>query len=251
MWLWQPKNTQKRHLLWLKPFGLCLCVHFSLLLWAFFIAHNDSHAISLSLYKHLDYSAPILFIPKTNNTQKTSKIIEQAHATPAPVKKNTSVQHEQKAPTTITQKAPDVAKEKPTISEPPKATITSPAPEIKKELQKKEEPLPTEKKIEPEEKKPFTLPENAQISHDYRKVETMRRMSLLQKELIQQWKPPIGSPADASCEISSTINSTGKITHLTIVKSSGMVMYDLSARHALFYHENASMDLRKNNYYYF
>lgn|GEM_PF-1650705 len=78
------------------------------------------------------------------------------------------------------------------------------------------------------------IPANAHISHNYREVEALRRGAQLQKELVQQWKPPIGVSPNCMCEISFFVNSTGKIENLKMVKSSGVIMYDISARQALF-----------------
>jgi hypothetical protein len=78
------------------------------------------------------------------------------------------------------------------------------------------------------------IPENAQISHNYREVEALRRGAQLQKELVQKWKPPIGVSPDCMCEVSFFVNTAGTIEDLKMVKSSGVVMYDISARQALF-----------------
>jgi hypothetical protein len=78
------------------------------------------------------------------------------------------------------------------------------------------------------------IPDNAQISHNYREVEALRKQAQLQKELVQTWKPPIGVSPDCACEISFFVNSTGKIEHIKMVKSSSVIMFDISARQALF-----------------
>lgn len=78
------------------------------------------------------------------------------------------------------------------------------------------------------------IPENAHISHNYREVEALRRGAQLQKELVQKWKPPIGVSPECMCEISFCVNTSGGIENLKMVKNSGVVMYDISARQALF-----------------
>src|SRR5207302_6458741 len=78
------------------------------------------------------------------------------------------------------------------------------------------------------------IPENAHVSHNYREVEALRRGAQLQKELVQKWKPPIGVSPDCMCEVSFFVNTSGTIEDLKMVKSSGVMMYDISARQALF-----------------
>jgi len=102
----------------------------------------------------------------------------------------------------------------------------------KKDIPKAEIP----KKIEPEKVATFTQksePTNAHISHNYREVEALRCSAQLQKELVHQWKPPIGVSPDCVCEISFSVNAAGTIENLKITKSSGIIMYDISARQAL------------------
>jgi hypothetical protein len=75
---------------------------------------------------------------------------------------------------------------------------------------------------------------NAQISHNYREVEALRRHAQLQKELVQKWHPPIGVSPDCSCDISFFVNNKGVIENIKMVKSSNVTMFDISARQALF-----------------
>jgi outer membrane biosynthesis protein TonB len=77
------------------------------------------------------------------------------------------------------------------------------------------------------------IPENAHISNNYREVEALRRGTQLQKELVQKWKPPIGVSPECMCEISFLVNRSGVIENLKMAKSSGVIMYDISARQAL------------------
>lgn len=284
MWLWQLKNIHKRHLLWLKFFSVCLFFHLTFLSWVFFINHDVSHTISVSLNKHIDYSAPILFVPlKSSSFAKASadkakqtttvttpkKIATPSRPTPTaqPAKKTsaptTTLTTAKPTPVKKTSPQPPITKtseNKPVIAPSlAKASADKPA---KKEVAKKIEPSSAKaiedksKKIVPEQSIPDTqqitsqrstpslaktmedrqriIPENAQTSDDYREVEAMRRTALLQKELLYNWKPPVGIPASASCEISFTVDTNGTVKTNTMAKSSGIVMYDLSARHAIF-----------------
>jgi hypothetical protein len=77
------------------------------------------------------------------------------------------------------------------------------------------------------------VPKDAHISDNYREVEALRRGAQLQKELVQKWKPPIGISPECMCEISFLVNRSGVIENLKMVKCSGVIMYDISARQAL------------------
>jgi hypothetical protein len=77
------------------------------------------------------------------------------------------------------------------------------------------------------------IPDNAHISNNYREVEALRRGAQLQKELVQKWQPPIGVSPECTCEISFFINNKGNIENLKMIKNSGVMMFDISARQAL------------------
>lgn len=216
MWLWQRKNIHKKHLLWAKLFGICFIFHLIFLCWIFCIYHDNSYMLSISVNKHLDYSTPIMFVPYPN---QMPEILPQKKTTitkmqPTPIAKKASVQ------TTIAQPKPIAQKKitEQTKMEPAKIESTKTEPP-KKDISK-----PTVQKTEPT---------NAHISHNYREVEALRCSAQLQKELVRQWKPPIGVSPDCMCEISFSVNAAGTIENLKITKSSGIIMYDISARQAL------------------
>jgi len=71
------------------------------------------------------------------------------------------------------------------------------------------------------------------VQANYREVEAHRRQVLLQKELAKCWKPPIGVPHDCVCEIKVVVNWNGIVKELDVAKSSGVLMYDVTARSAL------------------
>jgi outer membrane biosynthesis protein TonB len=89
------------------------------------------------------------------------------------------------------------------------------------------------KALDIEQKIMSVIPENAQISHNYREVEALRMQAQLQKEIVQTWKPPIGVSPDCSCDVSFFVTATGTLNHIKMVKPSGVMMFDISARQAL------------------
>lgn len=268
MSLWQHKNIHKKHLLWSKLFGLCLLLHLIFLFWIFCVYRDNSYMLSISVHKNLDYSTPIMFVPLGIATQATKAPVAKiannnskaaSIKKPAPQKTTLAAVKPVASP-----KAPIVDTKKPvTVAAAPQKTTPPVKQEVAKVEPKKIEPKAEEvKKIEPPQKVaaietpqpaqtkevtqppiaqaldieqtvvPF-VPENAHISHNYREVEALRRGAQLQKELVQKWKPPIGVSPDCMCEISFFVTTTGKIENLKMAKSSGVMMYDISARQAL------------------
>jgi len=254
MSLWQHKNIHKKHLLWAKLASICLLLHFIFLFLIFFVYQDNNYIFSISIHKNVDYSSPIMFMPcpitTTNVSKKTLSV--------APKKPTTIIAKSAPQLTTVQSKPNSVESttesKKPTSTTEPAKPITT---EIKKEREitkqkmeetkkdtSKTEPLKTPEPlsqtpknlpINPQENliPSLVIPENAHICHNHRETEALRRGAQLQKELVQQWKPPRGISPDCMCEISFFVNKKGNLENLKTIKSSGIVMYDISARQAL------------------
>ncbi len=222
MWLWQHKKIHKRHLLWAKLFGVCLFFHFIFLLWALFMYRNNTYIFSISLHKKIDFSAPIIFKPNGIHTSIVSAsakpvITPIAHLKPKTVHNITKINTIIDKPTT----PPTVKKIEPAK----KASTSAPV--------KKNETITQENKPSTPQQAAL-IPENAKFADNYKEVEALRRHAQLHNEIIKQWKQPPGAPATSSCDISFFVNKKGNIENLTIQKSSGVLMYDISARQALY-----------------
>jgi hypothetical protein len=50
----------------------------------------------------------------------------------------------------------------------------------------------------------------------------------IQREVDRLWRPPIGVPKGAECFVQFTVDKYGKVKHFEIIKSSKIVIYDLS-----------------------
>ncbi len=55
----------------------------------------------------------------------------------------------------------------------------------------------------------------------------------IQEELLRVWHPPIGIPEGISCSMQITVDARGAVQLLEIKKSSGMFLFDVSARAAI------------------
>jgi outer membrane biosynthesis protein TonB len=249
MWLWQHKNMRKQLLLWAKLFGLCSFFHLVFLLWIFCIHQDIPCSVTIDLHKKLDYSAPIIFIPAFVKTEFILSSVEGADKSadkPAQTIKTITVKTTTQKPAPATKK---VEKKATTSITPPqvitpKKVESKPTPTPKVE-QKQTESKPTPAPIKKEDTCALKtnvknkeiakiIPENAQISNNYREVEALRRHAQLQNEIVKQWKPPIGISPDCTCEISFYVNTTGNLENIKMIKCSGIIMYDISARQALF-----------------
>lgn len=268
MWLLQRKNIHKKITLWLKITGFCLFFHIIFLLWIFCIYQENKFIYAFSIDKKIDYSAPILFVPLgistaaksvqnavTVTTQKTT-----ATNTTPPQKKTTIIAPvKPKNTKPVSSSAPSFAKAEFILSpvegadrsaDKQKSDIDLTASNQKEQIKDKKSDKKTDiagkKKTAEPAKKQASAPAAAipmqrrmahdsksQISHNYREVEALRRGAQLQKELVSQWHPPIGISPHCTCDISFFVNKKGKIENLKTTKSSGIIMFDISARQAL------------------
>jgi outer membrane biosynthesis protein TonB len=219
--------------------------------------------LSLSIHKNLDYSTPIFFVPAYVKTTADRPLSTPAKTTPQKVTVNKPKPVTLAAPTKTDVKKPTTIatapkKIEPTKLEPPKQEVVKNIEPAKQEIVKKVEPEKQEvaqkvdvkknEQIKQEIVEPTPIaqaldiqqpiipiiPDNAQISHNYREVEALRKQAQLQKEIVQTWKPPIGVSPDCMCEVSFFVTSKGKIENIKIIKSSGVMMFDISVRQALF-----------------
>lgn len=242
MSLWQHKNIHKRHLLWAKIVGICLLFHGIFLFLVLCVYRDNTNVIALSIHKKMDYSAPIMFVPYQAPAEiKKPVLAAKSQPTTAPktlpAKNATTIKADK--PVILAKKeiiepakvaeVKEVKKVEPTIEQKPElkkitehVSVTPPTPPIAKALDIQNAPIIP------------IIPENAIISNDYREVEALRRGAQLQKELVSTWKPPMGVSPDCVCEIAFYVTKTGALQDLNITKKSGVMMYDISARNALY-----------------
>jgi hypothetical protein len=173
---------------------------------------------------------------KTTTTKKTES---PAPTPPQKIAATTTMFEEKKTEPIKQEKKDDIQAELPQKAEP--------KPEIKKVEARVEKAVPAEipqpiaaqttepqkTDIPPTASAPH-VPENAHVSNNFREVEALRRGAQLQKELVQKWQPPIGVSSDCCCDISFSVSKKGIVQQLKMIKSSGVLMFDISARQALF-----------------
>lgn len=72
-----------------------------------------------------------------------------------------------------------------------------------------------------------------QIEIPYTQAREFYQQEALRKELSRHWTPPHGIPDTCSCEITTYVGNNGVVTDCVITQSSGILMYDVSARAAI------------------
>jgi len=55
----------------------------------------------------------------------------------------------------------------------------------------------------------------------------------LREAIAQEWAPPLGIADDTSCDVQVTVDAQGKAELLTVVKKSGIAVFDMAARTAV------------------
>lgn len=215
MWLWQHKIMRKRHLLWVKLVVTSFVLHIICLSWVFFIYRNDTFLFSLTMRQSIQlHDAPIIFMP-----------VSEVRSSTPPAYSVTQAKKKDRSKTMIRGKiTPSIKKTKKVIQTNLKKQVN------KKDIAAIKNPVqsPPQHKIQK-----IIDSKSIAIKLGYRDVETMRRYAVLQKELAKYWHPPVGMTKDYSCQIKMLINWSGQIQELEMVRSSGILMYDIAARSAL------------------
>ncbi len=159
---------------------------------------------------------------------------------------------------------PQEKKPEPKKIEPKKQVVThdkpqSPSP-LKKEQQKIEKPIESNKPQNninqvaniTDKQQIEALKNNGDthsqyiVVHNYAQKEAAEQYLALQKEFSRCWKPPVGVPEDCACEIKLMIGPNGAIEDVTMAKPSGVLMYDVAARSAVFAMEFPRWSWRKS-----
>jgi hypothetical protein len=63
-------------------------------------------------------------------------------------------------------------------------------------------------------------------------AEQARMYECIEQEIVSRWRPPRGLSKDLTCSIKCSIGTDGSVTSCTTEKSSGVLVYDMSARMA-------------------
>jgi len=206
----------------------------------------------------LDSNAKIVYVPlqKTVKQKPRSKknmamkSVQKKKPTkkvaPKPKKPKTVLKKEAPKPKKVTPK-----KQQPTPKpkeQPKKKLVAKKTEPVKKPTQpKKPKPKskPVKKKPVPKKEQPKKIAEkqleqNIETDQEitlYVGREDLRALKIhdhVQQEIAHHWKPPRGLSKELSCCVNVLIDWSGKPKRVETKKSSGVVMYDIAARSAVF-----------------
>lgn len=249
MLFWLRRSTYKRVVLWAKFAAVSSILHLVILVWFFFV-HKDrssklSFIVSPDLFnRNIQFTIASPAKPTLVKTQVSAKPAIKKKNTPqkkqAPKKKQTTIQKSAKSTTSTSSSTKSKNIKKTTPAKPAPKPIVQ-----KKELPPKEAPL--EKKVEtppalapaPVENKPATQ-ELAENNYEFevckigvKEKGLLEEFKLLHEEIVSRWAPPPGIDAACACTLTVLVDWKGNIRTVTINESSGVLMYDTSAKKVL------------------
>lgn len=206
-----------------------LLFHLVVLLFLLVIYSSYRYSTKLVVRRSGVQLLPAYFVRPATSTTVQSNL--GAAAVQPPAQKVTSAKmpsttikkEEPKKPATTKQTSTKANAKKP--SQPQK---TKPKEEPKKmqtqKNQQKQQPAKKQTPSKKEQPKP-----QAKKQDDF---DTPRIQQYIQSEVSKRWTPPIGLPDDLVCEVTIQVGGDGVVTDAIIEESSGVLVYDLSARSA-------------------
>ncbi len=255
MSLWLPKRLNKRQIFVLQLASIVLVIHF--LLVGCYLWRSGSKVLTINMrMSTLDFSRPIVVIPYMRRTGQLQKLVQAQNVgqgrkknqrlrvptkkvVQPPVKsKNQLVKQDKKAPVkkNIGKKPLEPIKEK--IAEP---VLEPKKPEPKKEVVAKEpvvipdqvlKPIVAEPEISSSETVSLTEEEPIVIGQE--EFEAMHLYQEIHQSLTHQWHPPAGLHPKQSAIVLITVDLKGIISDIVIEQSSGVLVYDMAARMAVY-----------------
>jgi hypothetical protein len=264
---WLQNALLSRRILLLQFFCLSFFLHIFLVLVLTLLGYFSNESITFTVHSRNFTQEPIYFMPlvrtlknlpnvnKKNVQNRLTKTVEKQvvarskinTSTKAPVKKvlrsntvNISKKIDPKLKKIVEQvKHPNVLKnlklEIPNLLNVEFKKIESP----KKELIKSEPVQDNKKQVEEITRGIKSINVTDQIIEDAQRLilgrddlVSLRIYQAIQSEVSRFWNPPIGLSKDLECEIKASVDNEGKIYKVYVEKSSGVLVYDMSARMA-------------------
>jgi len=237
MWPWQLKAKRKT-IFWGKIFIFSSTVHFFALTFLFFLYKGENFVFNVSVNTSILSEVDIVYLP----LQKT--VSPNLNKKAMPTKKITTkkVLPKKKKPVV---KKPEPKKVTTLKKASPKPKKPAPVKVLKKEKKVKKEPIKKSGKIIKKESKPVRSssrlmrelrrkmnPENQPVYLGRHDIEALRLQDTIQSEVEKHWRPPVGFSEDLCCIIKVFVGWNGSIERVRVEKSSGVLIYDLSARAA-------------------
>lgn len=244
MWLWLRKRLPKSLALWSKLVAYVGGLHCIVLFMLFFVYQGDNQHLSFVINRSIDINAAVVFLPlqKRAGALNTAGNGVQAKSVESPKVKE-PVKEPVSAALALTKKKSE------------KAATTITATQSKKKAEKKSKKLVAQKKDQTKPEKPVepkpviqTKPDetlsvastSTAVAQSTENIQYLGRLDLqaleiqeaINSEVGQHWSPPPGIAKSAVCQAYVTVGWDGTVI-CTIEKSSGIAIYDVSARAAM------------------
>lgn len=245
------RNRRRRRHFWTKLLLVSFVAHSAFLFSVLFLYKGDyfSYDVTVST-KLLRSGAPVIFMPfhKIVNKQPVVSTVKSVLETGQKTKMSTTTSRKKRTTVAAVSqlKKKLVAKKEQAQKKWKKAKV---ALKKKKEAQKtvpKKQMLAVTKKAKSIVKKivaqkPERLvaqaaqpkPNQTPLYVGQVEMEALRMQEQLQREMSQHWKPPVGLSKDLKCVLKVLIDWSGNVNETEVHKSSGVLMYDISARTAV------------------
>jgi outer membrane biosynthesis protein TonB len=234
MWLWQLRAKRKTVFLG-KIVIFTSILHFFALVFMFFLYKGDNFIFNVDINTCILAEADIVYLPlqKVAENIKKKPVIEKMSTAKKMEKKKPIKKSEPKKMTTLTKA--EVIKKKPT---PIKKTIPK-KKEIKKEVKNKAKKIikkenkskrTTQAQRDPRRK---TKQERQPVYIGRHDLQALRLQEMVQGEVEKHWNSPVGFSKDLSCVIKVFVGWNGSIENISVKESSGVLIYDVSARMAI------------------
>ncbi len=248
MWImlhWQRKilRTSRRLLFWAKLLLFSFVSHSLFLFFVLFLYKGNffSYDVTVST-KFLSAGAPVVFMPfaKRVHKQAVTKNLQSAGASSLKKKKSksttlTSFSKPKKKHVAQKSKPKKIQKQKPK----PKKKIVAQKKKAQKIVQKKQSKKKIARSIKKKSKN--VVAKNKKIVEEKQKpiyvgqveMEAFRMQDEMQREVVRYWSPPVGLSKDLVCVLKVLVDWSGRVTKTSVAQSSGVLMYDISARTAV------------------
>lgn len=252
MWHLQ-QNECAKLVFWSKLVGISTFLHI-ILLGYFFIFYRSYDVYHLMLSNNaVPHDAPVVFLPLYKRVGKTTvssaglsksktRGVKKASKKDALVSKQKVVQEKSeptKKNTELAQEAAQVQEIKNNKKLKNKKEQEKKVVPVAKELQElaaKQEIAEIKESVISPQEQPVSSEQQEGDDAVYVGQEEMLAIQLQQsltQEVVQHWKVPAGLSKDLVCEVAVVVNWQGEVQNARIAKTSGVLMYDISARTAV------------------
>lgn len=229
---WLQINTYRQHLfLWGRIFSFVCVIHGTIGILLFWCYRSNFFYFKASV--HAQAQIPVFFDERlVFSAKKTSAVVKKVDSKQKIFTKKVCKKEEQGQKNTKKESKEQALSVQNNIVETSKKEDL-PKNELKKQVRSVQEKSNKPVKVEDKSTEKEQIASATEIERAAQENQQVLLFSQLQKQIIAEWNAPIGMPKDTACTISFFIDLKGFLQHITIDSSSGILMYDLSARAAI------------------